>query len=150
MLYREGVVEMPAPAGKSEGAAKSFTAPVEIEKSTEGLGCFTRFAFAPQDRNFVNFYFDTGLTYKGLIPGRSDDTIGVAFAYAQLGNTSRNSLVEEGSVGVGAEMGLEATYQCQVTPRCIVQPDIQYIINPGGIRDLGNAFVIGGRLAFIF
>jgi carbohydrate-selective porin OprB len=98
MLYREGVVEMPAPAGKSKGAAKSFTAPVENEKITEGLGCFTRFAFAPQDRNFVNFYFDTGLTYKGLIPGRGDDTLGVAFGYAQLGNASRNSLVEEGSV----------------------------------------------------
>jgi len=150
MLYREGVVEMPAPAGKSEGAAKSFTAPVEIEKSTEGLGCFTRFAFAPQDRNFVNFYFDTGLTYKGLIPGRGDDTLGVAFGYAQLGNASRNSLVEEGSVGVGAEMVLEATYQCQVTPWCVVQPDIQYIMNPGGTRDLGNAFVIGGRLAVSF
>ena len=74
----------------------------------------------------------------------------MAFGYAQLGNASRNSLVEEGSVGVGAEMVLEATYQCQVTPWCVVQPDIQYIMNPGGTRDLGNAFVIGGRLAVSF
>jgi porin len=47
-------------------------------------------------------------------------------------------------------MVLEATYQCQVTPWCVVQPDIQYIMNPGDTRDLGNAFVIGGRLAVSF
>ncbi len=132
------------------GAAKSFKAPVTVEKSDQGLGWFGRIAFTKEDRNFLNFYFDTGLNYKGLIPGRDDDTIGLAFAYAQLGRASRCSLIEEGSVGVGSEMILELTYQCQVTPWFSVQPDLQYIIDPGGTRDFNNALVLGVRAAVTF
>jgi porin len=158
MIYREPSAELPPPTGKSKDGksvvdskgGKSFKEPVKMEKSDQGLGFFGRIAFTKEDRNFLNFYFDTGLTYKGLIPTRDNDTIGIAFAYAQLGNTAQNSLIDEGSVGVGAEMVLEATYQAQITPWLIIQPDIQYIINPGGTQDLGNAFVIGGRAAITF
>ena len=107
-------------------------------------------AFTKEDRNFLNFYFDAGLTYKGLIPTRDDDTIGLAFAYAQIGNTARDTLINEGSVGVGAEMVLELTYQAQITPWLVLQPDLQYIMNPGGTQDLNNALVIGGRAAITF
>jgi porin len=149
MLYRESSAELPAPVGKSK-SAKSFNEPVVIEQSDQGLGLFGRIAFAKADRNFVNFYFDTGLTYKGLIPTRDDDTLGIGFAYAQLGHVAQDQLIAEGSVGVGAEMVLEVTYQAQITPWLTIQPDLQYIINPGGTQDLGNALVIGGRAAVVF
>jgi porin len=149
MIYREPGAELPPPGGKSQDA-KSFKEPVKLEKSDQGLGWFGRLSFTKEDRNFLNFYFDTGFTYKGLIPGRDNDTVGLAFAYAQLGNSARNALIEEGSVGVGAEMVLEATYQAQITPWLLIQPDLQYIINPGGSRDFGNAFVIGARAAITF
>jgi len=158
MLYREPSAGLPAPCGKSKDAksvvdskgSKSFKAPVSLEKSDQGLGFFGRIAFTKEDRNFMNFYFEAGLTYKGLIPTRDNDVIGLAFAYAQLGNTARNSLVSEGSVGVGAEMVLELTYQAQITKWLVIQPDLQYIINPGGTQDLNNALVIGGRAAITF
>jgi len=123
---------------------------VVLEKSDQGLGFFGRVAFTPADRNFVNFYFDTGLTYKGLIPTRDNDTTGIAFGYAQLSNGARNSLQEEGVSPIGADMVMEFTYQAEITPWLIVQPDLQYIINPGGATDLKNAFVIGGRAAITF
>ena len=44
-----------------------------------GLNAFLRVMGAPGDRNLVDFYFDTGLTYKGPF-GREDDTIGIGFA----------------------------------------------------------------------
>jgi len=154
MLYREpaGVV---APAGDGKAvadgkSAKSFKAPVEAEKSDQGLGWFGRMAFTPADRNFVNFYFDTGLSYKGLIPTRDNDTVGVGFGYAQLSNGARSGLAEEGGSPVGAEMVLEFTYQAAITPWLVVQPDVQYIINPGGATDLGNALVVGGRASITF
>jgi porin len=58
---------------------------VSLAKSDQGLGGFGRLAFQPYDRNFLNFYFDTG-----LIPRRDDDTIGLAFAYAQVGSAAGN------------------------------------------------------------
>ncbi len=157
MLYREPSVES-APAGSFQKgttptdpkSGKSFQAPVPMEKSDQGLGWFGRLGFTQEDRNFLNFYFDTGLTYKGLIPTRDNDTLGFGFAYAQIGNTARNSLIREGAVGVSAEMVLEVTYQAQITPWLIIQPDLQYIINPGGTQNLNNAFVIGARAAITF
>ncbi len=155
MLFREPSTEVPAPAGlskdgKSVAGTKDFKAPVTWQKSDQGLGWFGRVGFLKGDRNFVNFYFDTGLTYKGLIPTRDEDTLGLAFAYAQLSNGAQNSLSDEGSSPAGAEMVLELSYQAVLTPWLIVQPDLQYIINPGGTTDLDNALVVGGRASVVF
>jgi porin len=120
------------------------------QKSDQGLGWFGRIAFEPQDRNFIGFYFDLGLTYKGLLPSRDADTLGVAFAYAQLSSGAQQAEIDEGSVGVGAEMALEVTYQAQITKWLSIQPDLQVIINPGGNQVLNNALVIGGRVSITF
>jgi porin len=120
------------------------------KKSDQGLGWFGRIAFEPQDRNFIGFYFDTGLTYKGLVPTRDADTLGVAFAYARLSSGAQQAAIDAGSVGVGAEMALEITYQAQITKWLSVQPDLQVIINPDGNQDLHNAVVIGGRVSITF
>ena len=154
MLYREpGETGAPSKDGKSvvDGkSGKSFKAPVAMAKSDQGLGWFGRIAFTPADRNVVNFYFDTGLSYKGLIPTRDNDTVGIGFGYAQLSSGARNGLRDEGENPIGAEMVIEFTYQAEITPWLVIQPDLQYIINPGGTSDLGNALVIGGRAAITF
>jgi len=148
MLYREPAAELSLPTGKD--GAKSFKAPATLEKSDQGLGWFGRAGFTKADRNFLNFYFDTGLTYKGLIPTRDNDTLGLAFAYAQLSNGARSLLEDEGASPAGAEMVIELSYQAEITPWLVVQPDLQYIINPGGTTDLDNALVIGGRASVVF
>jgi porin len=119
-------------------------------KSDQGLSWFGRIAFEPQDRNFIGFYFDAGVTYKGLVPSRNGDTFGVAFAYARLSSGAQQAEIDGGSVGVGAEMALEATYQAQITRWLSIQPDLQVIINPGGNQDLNNSVVIGGRVSITF
>jgi porin len=156
MLYREPakIAENTAadcPSGKSalsrsEGGGAATTE----KKCDQGLGCFGRIAFEPQNRNFIGFYFDAGLTYKGLIPTRDDDTFGVAFAYAQLTSAAKDAAIADGPVGVGSEMVLEATYQAKITGWLSIQPDVQFIINPGGTQDLQNAFVVGGRVSINF
>jgi len=146
MLVRESGEVAPA----QDKSGKNFKEPVPAAKSDEGLGWFSRMGFAPSDRNFVAYYFDAGFTYKGLVPGRDDDTAGVAFGYAQLSSGAQGGIADNGGTPAGAEMVLEATYQMQVTPCFIVQPDMQYIINPGGATDLQNAFVIGCRASVVF
>ena len=118
--------------------------------SDEGLGFFGRTGFAPPDRNVVDFIFDMGFTYKGLIPGRSDDSIGLAYGFAALSPDAREDIGSAGGDGAVSEMVIEATYQCVLTPWCILQPDAQLIVNPGGDNAAPNAFVIGARLAIVF
>lgn len=158
-LFREPGKEAAAPVTSKDGksvaapdgkSAKSFQSPVALEPSNQGLGWFGRISFTPQDRNFVGFYFDTGLVYTGLIPGRDDDALGIALGYANLTDGAAQTLYDEGSRQVGYEAVIEATYDAQVTPWLHVQPDLQYIIRPGGTGDLGNALVLGGRVSVTF
>jgi carbohydrate-selective porin OprB len=48
------------------------------------------------------------------------------------------------------ELVLEWTYAIAVARRLTVQPDIQYVINPGGVSSIGNAVVLGVQLAIEF
>jgi porin len=48
------------------------------------------------------------------------------------------------------ELVLERTYAIAVARWLIVQPDLQYIINPGGRSSVGNAVVVGAQLAIEF
>ena len=96
-------------------------------------------AGSPNDRNLVNFYADAGLTYKGPIPARPDDTAGIAFAYARIGNNARGLdqdvqfFTANPSFPVrDHEAVLEISYQAQVTPWMTLQPDLQRIFHPGG------------------
>jgi porin len=67
-----------------------------------------------------------------------------------LTSGAKDAAIEEGSVGVGSEMVLETTYQAQITKWLSIQPNVQFIINPGGTQDLDNALVVGGRVSIIF
>ncbi len=148
MLYREPASPVEAPVygkGATNGRTGKQVAPSASEKSDQGLGFFTRLAVTPQDRNFVSFYFDTGLTYQGLLPTRDDDTLGIAFGYARISNGAQAGLQNDGSTPLSAEMVLEATYQVQVNNWFVVQPDLQFIINPNATSDLGNALLLGLR-----
>ena len=156
MLYREpGNLSSASLAKDARSAAdgkvtKSFKSRVVPKKSDQGLGCFLRAGFAPPDRNFLSFYFDTGLTYKGLIPGRDSDTAGVGFAYGLLSNGARSSLRSQDVNPTDSEMVVELTYQAPITQWLVVQPDPQYFINPGANSDLTNALVIEARATVIF
>ncbi|MEI8309881.1 MAG: carbohydrate porin [Verrucomicrobiota bacterium] len=156
MLYREPANPSPAchaPDGKSAAngkGAKTFETPALPTKSDQGLGWFARAGFTPPDRNFLDFYFDTGLTYKGLIPGRDNDTMSIGFAYGHLSNGARSSLRSQDINPTDSEMVVELTYQAPVTRWLIVQPDLQYFINPGANSELTNALVIEARATVIF
>lgn len=143
MLYRERAGAAPVAGGKQAVAGGA-------QKSGEGLGWFGRIGFADGDRNLADFYFDTGFTYKGLIPTRDADNIGLAFVYVQGGSGARNNPIVKNSFGDGEQMAFEMTYQAQITPWFVIQPDVQFIITPGSNLNLNNAFVIGGSVAIRF
>jgi len=119
----------------------------------QGLGVFARVSASPSDRNLISFYADGGLTYKGLIPGRPDDTFGVSVGYAQISERARkrdrDARLFAAAGAVDPETGefnyaggalplrssealIEVTYQAQIIPGWTVQPDFQYVFRPGG------------------
>ncbi len=49
----------------------------EIEGEYQGLGMFLQFGWAPKDRNKAENYWGGGLVYKGFLPGRDEDSVGI-------------------------------------------------------------------------
>lgn len=131
------------------------------------LSGFTRVMGAPQnDRNLISFSLNAGLVYHEPFRNRADDTFGLGMGYVHVSSyvsdydrdvTAFAALSNPGSYNYSpiqtAETYLEATYQYQWHPWLQLQPDIQYVFNPGaGIVDpnvptqrIRNELVLGLR-----
>jgi len=140
MLYR---VPQPASVSVIANNVQQTAAPSLTDK---GLGIFAYIGLAPRNSSVINFYVDGGLNYKGLIPTRDNDVLGVGFAYGHLNNNPQGN---DGSSNPGYEMVLEATYQIALTPWLSFQPDLQYVMQPSS-TDIPNALVLGAHAAISF
>ncbi|MEG3125694.1 carbohydrate porin [Sphingomonas sp. GB1N7] len=112
----------------------------------DGLAGWLRFGIADTRYNPIARYLGGGLVYSGTFKGRKDDQIGLSFAAASFGNRYRRSQALAGKSIGGREIVIEAGYLAVLAPWLRVQPDVQYVIRPGGDTSLGNAVVVGFRL----
>ncbi len=121
-------------------------------EEAEGIGMFFRMAGAPEDRNLIDFYFDVGLTFTGMIPNRPRDAVAIGFAYNKLSDQVQAFDVSTGeTLGNDYEALLEIAYAMHVTDGWELQPDFQYIWNPGGgIPGVKDAIVVGARNTLAF
>jgi porin len=120
----------------------------EAKGTFRGLSMFGRWSIAPEDRDPVSSYFDVGFNYYGPFAGREKDIAGVAFSYQRLSDELRQPSGDP--VPSHHEHVLEASYQWTCNDHFSVQPDLQYIWNPGGVGTIPNAFVGGVRFTVSF
>ncbi|SEP24099.1 porin, OprB family [Methylobacterium sp. ap11] len=123
----------------------------------QGASAFLRMSKVPGDRNLIDLYVDGGLAYKGLLPGRPNDTVALGVIYSRIGPAARafdrdTILFGQGTGPIrSSEVVIEATYQAEVLPGYTLQPDLQFVMRPGGGladdagRRLKNATVMGLR-----
>jgi porin len=109
--------------------------------------------------NLIEFSVDAGILFHEPIRHRRDDTLGFGMGYTHVGTGAADAdrytaqFVEPLTPVRGSETFVEATYQYTVYPWLQLQPDLQFVINPGaGVlnpalpnRRLGNETVIGLR-----
>jgi porin len=136
------------------------------EDPQTGISVFTRASGSPADRSLIDFYIDAGVNFNGVIPGRPNDSFGIAAAYAHI-SPNASLLDQEKAFFAGVpspirkyEALIEATYQWEIMTGWTMQPDFQYIFRPGGgipdpndpagIRRIGNATVLGWRSTIKF
>lgn len=131
----------------------------------QGLDGFLRVSVNPQsDRNQITWYFDTGFAYTGLLPGRPQDILGIAYAWANMSpalgqSTTQSNLANATATPMPtAESLIELTYQAPVSRWLTLQPVMQYAINPGGKAPMPNnpntaipsALIVGLRASVQF
>jgi porin len=95
---------------------------------------------------------------------RTDDTVGIGMGYTHVSNRvaglERDTTYYTGTATPtqSGETYVEATYQYQVYPWLQLQPDVQYIFNPGGGvanpsvagQNIKNELVLGLRANIAF
>ena len=136
--------------------------PTETDRT---INLFFRALGAPQsDRNLITFSLNAGLTFHEPFLHRDDDTFAVGMGYAKVSATAaqldQDTAFYTGTPFPvrGGETFVEATYQYQAAPWWQLQPDIQYVFNPGGgvLNQNGNGqrvkneLVLGIRTNILF
>jgi porin len=139
----------------------------QADTPNRSISVFARVMATPEaDRNLITFSMNAGLVYHDPIANRPDDTVGIGMGFArvssQVAAAERDAatFAPPGSFNPvqGGETYVEVTYQYQFRPWLQLQPDIQYVFNPGaGVVDpliptqrVQNEVVIGGRTNILF
>ena len=116
------------------------------------------------NRNLVSFSANLGLNFKEPFLGRDDDTFGIGMGYAKVSSGAAGLDRDTQAFGGGYtpvrsnETYVEATYQYEVAPWLQLQPDVQYVMNPGGgvanptsvDQRIKNELVLGLRTNILF
>jgi porin len=107
----------------------------------QGLGWFGRYGHADEDRNRVADFWSTGFEYRGVLPTRDRDVLGVGVYQTIPSDRYRDEI----DSGFGEETGIEAYYQIQLWPWLTFTPDVQWVNDPGGSSQGRDVWVLGFR-----
>jgi porin len=113
------------------------------DNDARGITGYLQYAYADPHITPLWQHVGGGLTWTGPLPFRADDALGVGANYARLSNDAPG-------LTATFELAIELFYRIQVTPFLSIKPDLQYIINPGGIHGQGDALVGTVRLQVEF
>jgi porin len=109
------------------------------EESDRTVNVFLRAMGTPEvNRNLVDFSLNAGLTFHEPFLHRDDDTFGVGLGYARVSGRAAgfdsDTAFFTGTYNPArtSETFVEVTYSYAVAPWLQVQPDFQYVFNPGG------------------
>ena len=118
-----------------------------------GIQLFGSVGWSPASKNAQNWSVMTGVSATGVIPGRNADALGV-----MVGTTIFSDDVEifrstgiDGTPGPsgGRESIAEIFYRIQVTPAMMIQPGVEWVIDPGGGRPAQLDDALSGYLAIM-
>jgi porin len=153
-VYSKDLERLDRAAGTTKQAHPGLYASFDVDAAWlgfapwEGLSFFARAGIADEEVQQVGAYLGGGLVYAGLLPGRADDRFGAAVAAAHNGSPFRHASGAAGERAAAWETALEWTYRTQLTPWLALQPDVQYVLDPGGLHP--DALVLGLRTEVAF
>jgi porin len=124
--------------------------------SNRGLGIFGSATIAPNSgKQPLPAFFTAGLSARGLFNARPRDAISLGFASGRFSDDLRDAQIA-GQLpgppgGQDFENVVELTYRVDFKKGALfVQPDLQYIVHPGGTANVKNALVLGAQLGVNF
>jgi porin len=103
-----------------------------------GISVFSRFGISAPDRNPTELYWDGGIVFAGMLPGRPDDKVAATFLYTRMSRAAaaldRDTIFFTGMPQPirDYELNLAVVYQAQIVPGWTLQPAVHFVFHPGG------------------
>lgn len=139
------------------GLFDQLLVPFGNKETNRGLGITGSALFSPQQSvSTMPYFFTAAVVARGMFEARPNDVAGLGVIYGHFSNdlqdAQQNAQLLNPLIGVQSyEAVLEATYRIYFPGEStFVQPDLQYIIRPGGTGQYGNAFVLGCQIGINF
>ncbi len=121
------------------------------------MGVYASVIAAPdQSINQMPFFCTAGTLIRGLNPRRPTDSLGFGMVYGRFSRDLQTAqqLAQAVDPTVGAqeyELDLELAYRFRMRDGAVFfQPELLYIVNPGGAHQYGNALVVGAQAGVNF
>ena len=111
------------------------------------LGVFFRAGLADGNTARADWDYETGIVGHGWVPTRPDGEIALGFSQAHNSDKYMQSV---SGAAERNEYGFELYYRDKLMKGVSIQPDLQYIINPGTNPAVKDATVVGIRLDINF
>lgn len=107
-----------------------------------------RVGVAPQDRNALGWVLDTGVAWRGPLPGRPGDVLAIGFTHANFSAdlAAAGRLAAPGTEPLDHEQVCELTYIFALRKGLTLQPDMQWAIHPGGSAALADSLLLTLRI----
>ena len=84
------------------------------------------------------------------MPDRPKDMTIFGVIVGDFSNDYATSVEPQFGTRPTTETDLEFGYRVQATDFAYVQPDVQYIVSPGGSGNIPNAFIVGAQFGVTF
>ncbi len=140
---------LPPSMRRSQGAYMMVEQPLLSRRDQKVTG-FARLGLSDGKTSLFKGGWQAGVHAAGVFKNRSASQASFGVAQGALAGGFRNILSLDGTRPAKAETMLEVTYSDKVAPFLTVQPDILYVIHPGGAARAKDALVLNLRLTFSF
>jgi len=150
-------VPEPEPEGPSDGKqiqGKETVNATAQHPTKRGLSAFFGTIWLDPRTSFQQGQIFTGLYYWGPWSKRPYDSCGIATGWNRTSGSVRNAEREFTATHPGSGFGVQSNefveeifYSFDVFHGANIQPDLQYIINPGGYKSATNIWVFGIQLS---
>ncbi|UII70415.1 carbohydrate porin [Pseudomonas sp. HN11] len=131
--------------------------------ASRGLNIAANATFHDKETNLVDNYQSIMLVYKGPFDARPKDDVGIGVARLHVNDdVKKNAELLNAANGVSdydnplytpireTEYNVELNYGFHVTNWLTVRPNLQYVVQPGGVDKVDNALVAGLKIQSTF
>ncbi|HCT08866.1 carbohydrate porin [Pseudomonas sp. P7548] len=131
--------------------------------ASRGLNIAANVTFHDKDTNLVDNYQSLMLVYKGPFDARTKDDVGIGVSRIHANSdVKKNAELLNAAGGFtdydqsgfaplrNTEYNVEINYGFHVTNWLTVRPNLQYVANPGGVKEVDNALVAGLKIQSTF